>query len=67
MHIIERMRIEDENAQIERFMALREEQEQEDAYQAWASDQRDNGEDDSREAWEDHIESRFVDSWDAYQ
>lgn len=61
MHYLERLRIEEESDSMDRFMALREEEEYENGYQEWASDQRDNGEDDSREAYADHLDSLLPD------
>lgn len=60
MHPIEVQRMAEEDAAYEQWAAEHAEQLVEDAYQEWASDRREDGENDSREAYDQWLESQIL-------
>ena len=61
MHPIEVQRMVEEDAAYEQWAAEHAEQLVEDAYREWASDRREDGENDSREAYDQWLESQIPD------
>ena len=61
MHPIEAQRMAEEDAAYEQWAAEHAEQLVENDYQEWAANRREDGEDDSREAYDQWIESQIPD------